>query len=347
MDADARSPLSEEAPRSARLVVTLHDVAALADVSAVTVSRALKTPDRLSPLTLQRVREAVAKTGYVPNLVAGGLRSAKSGLVAALVPALRSHLFDQAIQVLTDRLGAAGYQLLLGQLGYDPAGHDAILRAVVGRRPDGIVMIGQVRDRDSRAMLLNSGIPVIEAGDLSSTPVDMLVGFSSEQIGAEVARYLIRKGRTRLAMFSGDDERARRRIAGLTRAMGEVGGLQPPKIMLAPAPTTHAAGRRLLGELCAEGARIDAVFCTSDIMALGVLVEARVRGIRVPEDLAVIGQGDSDFAASEHPSLTSVRTEGARMGEICAQHLLDRFAGVPVQDAIVDVGFTIVERESA
>lgn len=347
MKSDARPANGHEPPRPPRPAVTLHDVAALAEVSAVTVSRALKTPDRLSPVTLQRVREAVAKTGYVPNLVAGGLRSAKSGLVAALVPALRSHLFDQAIQVLTERLGEAGYQLLLGQLGYDPAGHDAILRAVVGRRPDGIVMIGQVRDRESRAMLLNSGIPVIEAGDLSSAPVDMLVGFSSEQIGAEVARYLIKKGRTRLAVFSGDDERARRRIAGFTRAMTEAGGLPPARIQMAPAPTTHAAGRRLLGELCAEAAAVDAIFCTSDIMALGVMVEARVRGIKVPEDLAVIGQGDSDFAASESPSLTSVRTEGAKMGELCAKYLLDRFAGKPVHDAIVDVGFTIVQRESA
>lgn len=347
MKSDLQPAASEALRRAPRPIATLQDVAALADVSAVTVSRALKTPHRLSAGTLQRVQDAVAKTGYVPNLVAGGLRSAKSGLVAALIPALRSHLFDQAVQALTERLGAAGYQLLLGQLGYDAAGHDAILRAVVGRRPDGIVMIGQVRDRDSRAMLLNSGIPVIEAGDLSSAPVDMLVGFSSEQIGGDVARYLLKKGRTRLAVFSGDDERARRRIAGFTRAMSELEGLPPCVVRMAPAPTTHAAGRRLLGELCAQGVVVDAIFCTSDMMALGVLAEARVRGIRVPAQLAVIGLGDADFAASESPSLTSVRTEGAKMGAICAQHLLDRFAGVAVEDAIVDVGFTIVERESA
>jgi LacI family gluconate utilization system Gnt-I transcriptional repressor len=340
-------PVPHETPRRPRPVATLQDVAALAEVSAVTVSRALKTPDLLSADTLKRVREAVAKTGYVPNLVAGGLRSARSGLVAALVPVLRSHLFDQAIQALTERLGAAGYQLLLGQLGYDAADHGTILRAVVGRRPDGIVMIGQVRDRDSRAMLMNSGIPVIEAGDLSSTPVDMLVGFSSEQIGGAAARYLIRKGHRALAVFSGDDERARRRIAGFTAAMAEIAGLPPAQVLMAPAPTTHAAGRRLLAQLCDAGQPIDAVFCTSDIMAVGVMSEARVRGIRVPEQLAVMGLGDSDFAASESPSLTTVRTGGTRMGELCAQFLLDRFAGRTVAEPIVDVGFTIVERDSA
>jgi len=342
----ASSTNEPQAMRVARGIVTMQDVAALADVSIVTVSRALKTPDLLSPETLQRVRDAVAKTGYVPNLIAGGLRSSRSGMVAALVPALRSHLFDQTIHTLTERLGEAGYQVLLGQLGYADSRQEDLLRAVVGRRPDGIVTIGQVKDRQSRALLLNSGIPVIEVGDLSSSPVDMLVGFSSERVGEEVARFLARKGKHRLAAFSGDDERGRRRVAGFRKAVAEL-GLSAPSVLMAPAPTTHAAGRRLLSELLHHQSEIDAVFCSSDIMALGVLAEARVRGVDVPTRLAVVGLGDSDFAASETPSLTTVKTEGARIGTICAQHLLDRFAGVEIEDPIIDVGFSIVERETA
>ena len=134
--------------------ITLADVARLAGVSAITVSRALNTPDRVAPATLAQVRDAVGRTGYVPNLLAGGLASNRSRLVAALVPTIAGSVFLDTIQALTETLAAAGYQLMLGQAGYSGAREDALIDAIVGRRPDGIVLTGLLHSPEGRRRLL-------------------------------------------------------------------------------------------------------------------------------------------------------------------------------------------------
>ncbi|MBQ1767427.1 MAG: LacI family DNA-binding transcriptional regulator, partial [Aquincola sp.] len=155
--------------------VTLHDVARLAEVAPITASRALNTPDRVSPEVLQRVTDAVRRTGYVPNLLAGGLASTRSRLVAAVVPTIAGPVFLQTIQSLTAALEAHGYQLMLGQTGYVDSREDALLEAIIGRRPDGIVLTGIMHSAHGRQRLLAAGIPVVETWDLTPTPIDMLV----------------------------------------------------------------------------------------------------------------------------------------------------------------------------
>ena len=99
--------------------------------------------------------------------------------------------------------------------------------------------------------------------------------------------------------------------------------------------------------LLADTPDIDAVFCSSDMLALGVLTEARVRGIAVPDQLAVMGFGDIDFAQTVSPSLSTVRIDGTRMGQTAAQLIADRAEGQPVAEPVVDIGFSIIERDSA
>src|SRR5436309_6345496 len=120
--------------------VRLNDIAKLAGVAPVTVSRVINTPDAVAPATLRRVREAIDRTGYVPNLLAGGLASARSRLVAAIVPTIAASVFQETIEALTNTLAAAGYQMLLGQSGYGDSREDALLEAIIGRRPDGSVL---------------------------------------------------------------------------------------------------------------------------------------------------------------------------------------------------------------
>ncbi|MBC7939723.1 MAG: LacI family DNA-binding transcriptional regulator, partial [Chitinophagaceae bacterium] len=191
--------------------VTLHDVARLAGVAPITASRALNRPDRVSAEVLQKVGDAVARTGYVPNLLAGGLASTRSRLVAAVVPTIAGPVFLGFVQALTEALAERGYQLMLGQSGYTASREDALLEAIVGRRPDGVVLTGIMHSAQGRRRLLASGIPVVETWDLTPTPIDMLVGFSHVDVGRSVAQYLHAKGRRRLAVVAGDDERARRR----------------------------------------------------------------------------------------------------------------------------------------
>jgi len=317
---------------------TVHDVARLARVSAITVSRALNKPDQLSGDTLERVRAAIARTGYTPNLLAGALRSAKSRLVAAVVPTIAGPVFLDTIQSLTDALDAKGYQLLLGQAGYAASREDVLLDAIIGSRPVGIVLTGMAHSPEGRRRLAAARIPIVETWDLGPEPIDMAVGFAHEPIGKAVHEYLRRLGRRRLAVISADDERARRRAAGFGRAA-------PAEWIAAPA--TFASGREGLARLLARDARIDAVFCSSDLVALGVLTEAHARGIAVPHDLAVVGFGDLQFSAGVVPAITTVSVDGKRIGAIAASMIIDRAEGRRVKNRVVDVGFALVRRASA
>lgn len=330
--------------------ITLRDVAKLAGVAPITASRALNTPDAVSPAVLQRVRDAVERTGYVPNMLAGGLASSRSRLVAAVVPTIAGPVFLETVQSLTEALARRGYQLMLGQSGYENSREDALLEAIIGRRPDGVVLTGIMRSAEGRRRLLSSGIPVVETWDLTPTPIDMLVGFSHEKIGAAVADYLHARGRRRVATISGRDERAARRhgaFSGRAVELGMAGGQSGIPACAVPAPTTLGSGRTGLAELLQRHPDIDAVFCSSDLLALGVLTEAQARGIAVPEQLAVIGFGDLGFACDLHPALTTVRIDGTVIGDIAARFIMDRAEGGTVTTRIHDVGFSIIGRASA
>jgi LacI family gluconate utilization system Gnt-I transcriptional repressor len=323
--------------------VTLHDVARLASVAPITASRALNTPERVSPEVRQKVADAVRLTGYVPNLLAGGLASTKSRLIAAVVPTIAGPVFLQTVQALTAALAEAGYQLMLGQSGYVDSREDALLEAIIGRRPDGIVLTGIMHSSQGRQRLLACGIPVVETWDLTTTPIDMLVGFSHTEVGSAVATFLHAKGRRRLAVVAGDDERStRRHDAFLATALAL--GLPPVRMVVVPAPTTLKSGRRALGELLAAEPEIDAVFCSSDLLALGVLTEAQARGIAVPGRLAVVGFGDLEFAADLHPALTTVHIDSTAIGQQAARFIVERAEGRDVENRVVDIGFSIVDR---
>jgi LacI family transcriptional regulator, gluconate utilization system Gnt-I transcriptional repressor len=320
---------------------TLHDVARVAGVSLITASRALGNPAVVSDKTIERVRKAVDATGYIPNLLAGGLKSKRSLMVAGLVPTISAAQFLPTLQALTETLDASGYQLILGQSGYDQAREEKLLATMISRRPDGIVVTGLLRSHASRDQLKRSGIPVVETWDLSERPLDMLVGFSHVKVGSAVAGYFLSKGWKRVAVTTGDDHRATLRRDGFYAAMGR----RVPTATV-HAPSTLALGRQALAELLDQDPRIEAMYCSSDGLAQGVMVEAQARGLRVPEDLAVCGFGDADFAAHMHPSLTTVHVDGAAIGKLAAQLIVDRCQGRAVGEPIIDVGFRIIERQS-
>ncbi|MDT7838198.1 LacI family DNA-binding transcriptional regulator [Aquabacterium sp. OR-4] len=361
--------MSDAAPPAKRSrrssgAVTLHDVARLAGVAPITASRALNTPAQVSAEVLRKVSEAVARTGYVPNRLAGGLASTRSRLVALVVPTVSGPVFLDTIQALTETLDAAGYQLMVGQAGYEGRREDALLEAIIGRRPDGIVLTGILHSDASRRRLLASGIPVVETWDLTPTPLDMLVGFSHQAVGEAVARYLHGRGRRRLATLSGDDPRATQRAQAFARA-AEALGLPPVRAVVVKAPTTLQAGRGALTALMAEhdapttlpatrrgrgrmaGPPVDAVFCSSDLLALGLLTEARMQGLAVPDDLAVVGFGDLEMAAQAAPAISSVSVNGAGIGVQAARFLIERAEGRAVAERVVDIGFRLIERHSS
>jgi LacI family gluconate utilization system Gnt-I transcriptional repressor len=326
--------------------VTLHDVAKLAGVAPITASRALSSPQQVSAEVLKKVTDAVGRTGYVRNVLAGGLASTRSRLVAAVVPTISGPVFLQTVQSLTEALAERGYQLMLGQSGYVDSREDALLEAIIGRRPDGIVLTGIMHSPEGRKRLVAAGIPVVETWDLTPTPLDMLVGFSHPDVGRAVVDFLHGKGRRRFAVVAGDDERSRRRHQAFQDAALAL-GLRDVPVLSVPAPTTLKSGRAALVELLRDEPEIDAVFCSSDLLALGVMVEAQSRGIAVPGQLAVVGFGDLEFSADLQPALTTVRIDGAAIGRHAAQFIVERAEGRQTGPRVVDVGFSIVDRASA
>jgi LacI family gluconate utilization system Gnt-I transcriptional repressor len=326
-------------PRSK--AATLHDVAREAGVSLITASRALGNPDVVSEKTIAKVQQAVEATGYIPNMLAGGLKSKRSLMIAGIVPALSVSQFLPTVQTLTTTLAASGYQLILGQTNYDTELEESVLNTMIGRQPDGIVVTGLVQSHKAMDRLRRSGIPVVETWDLSDRPVDMMVGFSHIKVGAAVAEYFMSKGWRRLGIATGSDHRAMLRREGFLQRIG-----RDIPTAVVQAPSSLERGRCALTELLEKTPGLQAVCCSSDQLAHGVLVEAQYRGLRVPQDLAICGFGNADFAAHMFPSITTVHVDGPEIGRIAACMIIDRCHGKPVEKPVVDVGFSMIERQS-
>jgi len=174
--------------------------------------------------------------------------------------------------------------------------------------------------------------------------VDMVVGFAHEEIGAAVCDFLLERGRMRLAVISGRDGRAARRSRAFQGAAKKQ-GIEAP-IEWIPAPGTLLAGREAAARLLARDDRPDAIFCSSDLVALGAVTEADARGLAVPKDLAVVGFGNLNFSEGVIPPLTTVHVDGPRIGRLAGTMLVDRAEGREPSGEAVDVRFTILERAS-
>ena len=339
----------KETPKRVRRgsgAITLRDVAMLAGVAPITASRALNTPAQVSEDVLRKVQEAVERTGYVPNRMAGGLASSKSRLIAAVVPSTVFSVFNETIEALNGALFEAGYQLMLGQTGYSAEREELLLESVISRRPDGIFITGIMPPGKARTRLMASGIPVVETWDLTPTPIDMLIGFSHADIGQAVAKYLLEKGKKKFAIVTADDERASRRNKAFVDVV-KAQNLEVVTFHNVGDLRTLKSGREALNSVLLKRPDVDAIFCSSDLLALGVLTEARAQNISVPQQISIMGFGDVPFVEDMIPALTTVKINGAEIGRLAAQCLVDRAQGKVVSQHIVDVGFSIVSRESA
>jgi LacI family gluconate utilization system Gnt-I transcriptional repressor len=321
--------------------VRITDVALSAGVAPITVSRVFNSPDTVAPDTLARVRRAVAELGYVPNRLAGGLSSAKSRLIAAIVA---HSLFSETIQVFSDTMSRAGYQVLLGLSGYSHENEDALLDAVLSRRPEGVLLTGVAHTPTLRERLRKLGIPIVETWDMTGDPIDMLVGFSHYRIGVAVAQRLLARGARRPALVSADDQRALARRRGFMETLASQGVVDVAEWRVPP-PSSVALGKQGLQRVMEIRPDVDAIFCGSDLLALGVVSEARRRAIDIPGRIAVCGFGALEFTADTTPALTTVRVDGKRIGATAARCLIERFNGASGK-TLVDVGFELVEGET-
>ena len=331
-------------PPTAIRSVKITDVAAAAGVAPMTVSRVLNTPERVSEPTAARVRDAIERLGYVPNLLAGGLSSRRSRMISAIVPTIASPMFSVPMQSFTDTLDQAGYNVMLGLTGYDPGSEDALIRAVLGRRPDGLLLTGASHSPAVQRLLADAGVPVVEIWDATETPTDMLVGFDHAELGAAVADFFIAGGHTRFVVLAARDPRAAARREGFAGRVRQHGGTMLAERIL-PAPSGIMDGRLALRDIAPLLGERTALFGSSDNLAFGVLTEARMLGIAVPQRLAVCGFGDFEISRSGEPPFTTVTVDGAGMGRMAAENLLARLAGRAAPRRVL-VPSRIIERAS-
>jgi LacI family gluconate utilization system Gnt-I transcriptional repressor len=325
--------------------VRMEDVARLAGVSAITVSRALNSPEKLTPDTLRVVRAAIEQLRYVPNLMAGSLASKRSRTVAVIVPTIRSSIFSDTVDALAQALASHRYQLLLGQTHYRSEEEAALVQAFLGRRVDGLVLTGVQHARGVRSSLQSAGIPVVETWDLSKRPIHMLVGFSNHEAGATAARYLLGKGYSSLGFIGGLDDRSATRLVGFQAVARESGAGEVVSDLMS-SPSGPADAGLALGRLLA-GKAPRAIFCSNDMIAAGALFECMRRRIDVPGQLAVMGFADLPIAASIEPQLTTVQVRAKEMGQLAGEMLLGHLSGETPGPRVVDLGFSVVERASA
>lgn len=326
MDADPTLP-----------VPTLDAVAARAGVSAITVSRVLRQPALVAPQTRARVEAAMRELGYLPNLVAGALASARTRSIGVLVPTIANAIFADTVQGLSDRLEPLGFAILLAQSRYDDAREDRMLAALLSRRPDALIMVGSPATGHGARLLRGARIPIVETWDLPAAPIDAVAGFDNHAAGAAVARHLASDGRKVLAFIGGNDARATRRWLGFREAVIGAGLAPPQRLVLDRNATAGAAAlQRLPG--------VDAVFAANDAFAIGFLTGLRDAGLGQLAGrpaVAVIGLGDLEMGRLITPRLSTIRVHGEAIG--CAAAGLTQDLSGPRR---LDLGFELVLRDS-
>lgn len=325
----SKSPIEADASRESGRKVLLKDVAAAAGVSVTTASRALSEPQKVQTDTLARIEAAARKLGYMPNGAARALRSRRTRLIGTVLPTLDYAIYSRQIAALQRVLGEHGYSLLVTSSGYSRQEEFKQARTLVERGVEGLVLIGGSHHPDLISMLEEQDIPSIDTYIYHRGGGRSCVGFDNVAVVAKVINHFIDIGHTRIAMIAGitkDNDRASGRVAGVRLALKKR-GLSLPARYLIEKPYKIASGREALRSLFSIEPYPTAVFCASDVLAFGVLVECASQGIVVPDQLSVIGFDNLEFCAHLPPGMTTIEVPAVAMGEGAARHLIARLAG--------------------
>lgn len=326
---------------------TIADVARLAAVSPMTVSRTLKDPTLVTQELRDRVMAAVAELGYVPNLAAQTLASARSNIIGVIVPSISNSVFVETLAGIRDCVSVAGYQVIIGETLYSADQERQLLSTHLGRAIDGVLVTGIDLHKDVREGFARRNTPLVHMMDLSPDPDALSVGFSQFAAGEAVGRYVIERGYKRPALLAAQlDPRTMKRREGFQHALEEAGQSSFIEI-LTPNPSSVGLGGQLISRLLGAHPDCDVVFCGNDDIALGALFECQRRGISVPGKLAIMGFNDLPFAQYAVPSITSVTTPRYEIGFQAAHMLLRQIDGIAPERNCIDLGFHLTRRESA
>ncbi|NGQ92478.1 LacI family DNA-binding transcriptional regulator [Rhodobacter sp. HX-7-19] len=316
----------------------LEDIARASGVSKMTVSRVLRGGSGFSQETRDRVLGVAERLGYVPNRLAAAFGADQAGtLVGMCVPRLTSGLFGHVLDGVDRALGRLGYQLMIGANNHSPEEEEGWIRQVITWRPAGLILSGRHHSPGTVDLLRNAALPVVEIWDLTTSPIDMSVGFSHFDCGVEMGQFLLRRGRRRAgyvgALARADVMGAARR-EGFESALARAGHPLIDSEILQDAPGFYA-GYYGLETLLSRRADLDVVYFHNDEMAIGGLAYAQARGIRVPDDLGIAGWGGMEAASILPRRLTTTIVPTTMIGKAAAEALVARLKGEKGQDVTV------------
>lgn len=324
---------------------SLKDIADRVGVTKMTVSRFMRNPEVVSEQTREKISRAVEELGYIHNRAPAMLSKASSKAIGVLLPSLSNQVFanfTQGIESITNR---RGYEVLLAHYGYNEETEERKIATLLSYHVDGIILTGTQHTEKTLKMLKTANIPVVESMELTDNPIDMVVGLDHEEAAYTAVQSMLQNGKSKIAYFGARlDSRTRYRMEGYDRAILEAG--EQKYHFLTPNHSSFTLGRELLSRALEECPGLDGIFCTNDDIAIGAILACQERGIRVPEDIGIIGYNALDIGQAIDPKLTSVYTPRYEMGETCADILLDRIEGYPKDKKVYDLGFTITMGES-
>ncbi|WP_246159545.1 LacI family DNA-binding transcriptional regulator [Nocardioides antri] len=330
--------------------VSVKDVAAAAGVSLGTVSNVLNRPEKVLPATREHVLAVIGDLGFVRNDAARQLRAGTNHAVGMIVLDVRNPFFTDVAQGVEDRLSEHGRPLILGNSGQDARRESTYLDLFEEQRVSGLLItpVGQVLPRLRRLRERGTAVVVVDrrtgTREFSSIAVDDKLG------GRIAAQHLVDCGRRRIAFVGGPKglNQVKHRLRG---AQDVVDASPGTRLTFVETPMMDAvAGRQAAEQLLALGkrARPDAIFAANDLIALGVLQALTLAGVRVPDDVAIIGYDDIDFAASAAIPLSSVRQPREQLGNVAADTLLEVIAdpAAKVRDVVLEPEL-VVRRSTA
>lgn len=329
---------------------TMADVARLAGVSPMTVSRAFKADSSVSDDTRAAILQAAEGLGYVFDSTASNLRSQKTDFVAVTIPSINNANFADTVRGLAEGLKARGLQILLGYTDYDMAEEERLIEQLLRRRPEAIVVTGGRHTPRARRLLENAGIPVVETWDLPQDPIGHVVGFSNAGAVQAMVAHFVGQGLTKIAFIGGDtsrDTRGADRRAGFVAAM-EAAGLDASRLIAAGVPPiSMREGAEAMGRLLETLPDTEAVICVSDLSAFGALTECQRRGVAVPGQMWVAGFGDYEIAGISVPPLTTINPFPREIGSRTAALILDVLDGRETGPVVTRIGPELLIRQSS
>ncbi|MCI2416141.1 LacI family transcriptional regulator [Saccharopolyspora sp. K220] len=332
------------AAKVSRTRVRLTDVAELAQVSAATVSQVLNGKRPVSEATRNRVLDAVERLGYRPNQVARSLRTRRTNIAALAIPDITNPFYPVLARGMQDALGAAGIHVVVSNTDGDRVTQTTHLGDLVARGIDGIVYSGFHYTERDLAPVLEAGVPLVRLRGRVDPRLGDLVRSDDRKGAADATAHLLRRGYQRIGLLDAslavsEDERA----AGYRDAFA-ARGIEPDPDLVAAGDYSREGGRAAMRALLPR--RPSAVVCANDLMAIGALDVAREAGLRVPDDLAVVGFDDIDAAELVSPALTTVRNPAYELGATSGRRLLERIEGDTSEPTETVVSADLIVRDS-